>query len=61
MAIKSAFMGFSRRFHGIFIKVAIHSEMFPSEVMDETVNNNDRIYFSEDFGTTYVFLLLIGV
>ena len=25
MAIKSAFMGFSRRFHGIFIKVAIHS------------------------------------
>ena len=28
MPIKSAFMGFSRRFHGIFIKVAIHSVHF---------------------------------
>ena len=31
MAIKSAFMGFSRRFHGIFIKVAIHSGVSPSK------------------------------
>lgn len=61
MVIKSVFMGFLRCFYGIFIKVVIYSEMFFLEVMDEIVNNNDRIYFFEDFGIIYVFFLLIGV